>query len=67
MEELLEAIGTAVVDLTEKLDQTHQDFAIATDEHETEVKRLNGLINKCISQITATNDNLNDVLYVLKG
>lgn len=67
MEELMEAINAALTDLNDKMEQTHTDFAVATDQHETEVARINGLINKCISQIQQTQDNLDEVLYVLKG
>jgi len=62
LDELLNALNEVINDLTRKLNEAHSSFDRRTNEHNTEVRRLNDAINKANSDIAATTETINEIL-----
>jgi peptidoglycan hydrolase CwlO-like protein len=64
LDELVDAVEEVVADLDRKIEKSHHEYQLRTDEHNREVSRINSEISTANEDIAHTTEFLQNVLYV---
>jgi hypothetical protein len=64
LDELVEAIEGVMDDLDRKIENSHSEYQKRSDEHDMEVRRINGKMDSANEDIANNTEFLNNVLYV---